>query len=108
MIVGWTTRHILWAYLPDWINIWIGDFIWAMMLYFACCTLFYPKSAKWCVIATLIFCYLIEISQLYKADWLDQIRNTTLGGLALGHGFLWSDIVAYTGGILFGFYFTKK
>ena len=106
LIIGWSVRHLLWAYLPDCINFWIGDFIWAMMLYFACCTIFSPKGAKFCVISTLIFCYAIEVSQLYKAEWIDAIRNTTIGGLILGHGFLWSDIAAYTGGILTGFYFT--
>lgn len=50
-------------------------------------------------IISLIFCFIIEISQLYHAEWIDRIRDTSLGGLVLGYGFLWSDIGAYTVGI---------
>ena len=46
--------------------------------------------------------YSIEISQLYHAPWIDAIRNTILGGLILGFGFLWSDLVCYTIGIIIG------
>ncbi|MDO4536447.1 MAG: DUF2809 domain-containing protein, partial [Clostridium perfringens] len=41
-------------------------------------------------------------SQIYHAPWIDSIRNTTLGGLVLGFGFLWSDILCYTIGIAIG------
>lgn len=50
-------------------------------------------------IISLAFCFSIEISQLYHAEWIDQIRDTSLGGLVLGYGFLWSDIAAYTLGV---------
>ena len=43
--------------------------------------------------------YGIEISQLYQAPWIDATRATRLGGLVLGHGFLWSDMVCYSVGI---------
>ena len=45
---------------------------------------------------------IIEISQLYHAPWIDSIRATTLGGLILGFGFLWSDLICYTVGIVIG------
>lgn len=54
-----------------------------------------------CVLA-LVFSYLIEISQLYHAPWIDAIRATALGGLVLGFCFLWSDILCYTVGVLLG------
>jgi VanZ family protein len=44
----------------------------------------------------------IEISQLYHSPWIDVIRKTTIGGLVLGYGFLWSDIVCYIVGIAIG------
>ena len=47
-----------------------------------------------------------KIIELYSGDilwaWIDAIRNTTLGGLILGFGFLWSDLVCYTIGIIVG------
>ena len=39
---------------------------------------------------------------LYHAPWIDNLRQTTLGGLVLGFGFLWSDIFCYTIGIIIG------
>ena len=44
----------------------------------------------------------VEISQLYHAPWIDALRQTTLGGLILGFGFLWSDLVCYTVGVTSG------
>ncbi|MCA9130161.1 MAG: DUF2809 domain-containing protein, partial [Planctomycetales bacterium] len=46
--------------------------------------------------------FLVEFSQLYHASWIDSIRRTTLGGLVLGFGFLWSDLVCYGIGITLG------
>src|ERR1017187_5265800 len=48
------------------------------------------------------FSVAIEISQLYHAPWIDSIRQTTLGGLILGSGFLWSDLACYALGVGLG------
>jgi hypothetical protein len=45
---------------------------------------------------------MVEISQLYHAPWIDSIRQTALGGLVLGFGFLWTDLVCYSVGIFIG------
>ncbi len=37
----------------------------------------------------------VEASQRYHAPWLDALRASPLGALALGQGFLWSDIACY-------------
>jgi hypothetical protein len=50
----------------------------------------------------LLLSYGIELSQLYQAPWLNSVRDTRLGGLLLGHGFLWSDLFCYTVGIALG------
>jgi hypothetical protein len=42
---------------------------------------------------------MVEISQLYQAEWFNAIRITMPGRLILGQGFLWSDIISYTIGI---------
>lgn len=51
----------------------------------------------------LLFSYAIELSQLYHAPWIDGIRHNRIGGLILGFGFLWSDVLCYSVGIAFGF-----
>lgn len=88
---------------PDFINLYLGDVLWAIMIYFAVATIFNKSSVKMIFIISLVFCYGIELSQLYHKPWIDGIRSTRLGGLVLGYGFLWNDIVSYTLGVLFGF-----
>jgi hypothetical protein len=45
---------------------------------------------------------LVELSQLYHAPWIDSVRQTTIGGLILGFGFLWSDLACYASGVGLG------
>jgi hypothetical protein len=70
--------------------------------------LFFPTmhSLKLTFLA-IIICFLIELSQLYQADWINAIRNMRLGGLLLGFGFLWSDMASYLMGGLLGFTIEK-
>ncbi len=42
----------------------------------------------------------VEISQRYHVPWLDALRATPLGALALGQGVLWSDIACYVAGVM--------
>jgi len=86
--------------LPDFLSDYSGDTIWAAMVYFGLRIVFPPFSELKIGISALLFSYAIEISQLYQADWINAIRNTTLGALVLGHGFLWSDLLCYTVGIV--------
>ena len=65
--------------------------------------IFTEKSSLWIASGTIMFSFAIEISQLYHAPWIDCIRNTTLGGLVLGFGFLWSDLLCYSAGTSIGF-----
>jgi hypothetical protein len=83
----------------DFIHTYVGDAIWAAMVYWLIRLVLPHFSTKTSAIYALSFCYTIEISQLYQADWLNVIRHTRLGGLVLGFGFLWSDFVCYTVGI---------
>jgi len=62
-----------------------------------------PTQPTWSVAAlAMAFSVLIEVSQLYHAPWIDSIRQTTMGGLILGFGFLWSDLACYALGVGLG------
>ena len=87
------------GYLPEHVNTYLGDALWAVMIYLFAALLLKNRKPSLITLLSLSFCYLIEISQLYHAPWIDAIRNTRLGGLVLGFGFLWTDIIAYTLGI---------
>jgi len=45
--------------------------------------------------STIAIAFAVEFSQLYHAGWIDAIRATRIGALALGSGFLRSDLICY-------------
>ena len=100
MLLGLLSRKI--EGLPEIISLYSGDILWALMVFLLFAFLFNKKSTIFIISWAIIFSYSIEISQLYHAPWIDSIRNTTLGGLIVGFGFLWSDLVCYTIGIIIG------
>ncbi|KAB6196446.1 ribosomal maturation YjgA family protein, partial [Bacteroides xylanisolvens] len=85
--------------LPEFIAEYSGDTLWAAMVYCGIRFLFPSLSILKTIVISLLFSYCIEISQLYQADWANTVRNTTLGALIFGHGFLWSDMICYTVGV---------
>jgi len=93
IILGLLSRHY------TGIPLFVGDILWAINVYFIVRLLFINKTIKWVVTASLVFCYLIEFSQLYKAPWIDQLRHTLFGRLVLGEVFLWGDMLSYTIGV---------
>ncbi|KOA92448.1 DUF2809 domain-containing protein [Clostridium botulinum] len=83
-------------------RIYLGDSLWALMIFFGMAFIFRSMKTKKITLISLSFCYIIEISQLYHASWIDSIRKTTMGGLILGYVFSWRDLIAYAMGILVG------
>lgn len=101
MLLGLLSRKFM-AYLPDLIAPYLGDMLWATMVYFGFRFLFPKTKTEICFLIAIIFSFGIEISQLYQAQWINNLRATTLGALILGHGFLWSDLICYTIGVFIG------
>jgi hypothetical protein len=80
-----------------------GDIIWAgMFLFFM--RIFFARMPLWKLAS---ICYAMgvadEVLQLYHASWIEAIRHTRIGGLILGFGFLWSDIICYAIGIVIAY-----
>jgi len=103
---GLASRHFS-GILPHWVQLYLGDTLWALMVFLLFGFIFHKKSTLWVAIAAITFSYCIEISQLYHASWIDTLRANPLGGLVLGFGFLWSDMVCYTLGVGFGYIMEK-
>lgn len=103
MAAGLASRHFA-DHLPDWVRLYLGDAIWALLVFWGFAFFFRKASKVRIGLAALAFSYVIEFSQLYHAPWIDAIRNTRLGGLILGFGFLWSDLLCYAAGISFGMF----
>ncbi|MFK7809305.1 MAG: DUF2809 domain-containing protein [Saprospiraceae bacterium] len=90
------------GYVPEPITPYAGDILYTTMYFFLFGMLFPKMSALRVFLLSTLFCFAIEVLQLYQADWIENIRDYKLGGLILGHGFLWSDLLCYTVGGLLG------
>lgn len=101
MLMGLLSRKFMFIF-PKNIAPFIGDMFWAMMVYFGFRFLIPKLELLKSFNIALIFSFIIEISQLYQSDWINTIRRTIIGGLVLGHGFLWIDLISYSIGIIIG------
>lgn len=98
---GLASRQFPWL-LPSWLGKFPGDALWALMVYLGVAWLA-PRARPLRVAAVaLAVCWLVEASQLYRTPWLDALRATTLGHLALGSTFVWLDLLAYAVGVAAG------
>jgi Protein of unknown function (DUF2809) len=88
--------------LPDFVAGYAPEVLWAMAV-FATIGLIFPAAASWQVAAAAyVFTTLFEFSQLYHEPWIDALRGTPLGTLALGSDFLIPDLTCYAVGVLLG------
>ena len=101
VFVGLASRRYQ-AVLPKFVGEYAGDTLWALMLSLLVSALLAGRTVTYRATISVVLAFLVEISQLYHAPWIDSIRNTTLGGLVLGFAFLWTDLVCYTVGIIIG------
>ena len=87
------------AELPEFIGAYAGDALWATMIFWLA-SIALPRAST-TTLAAIAYgvSFTVELSQLYHAPWIDAIRATRLGALALGHGFLWSDLICYAVGV---------
>jgi len=92
--MGLLSRQI--PYIP----LFLGDVLYAVMMYLILRFIFTKLDYIQAGGLALVITFTIEFSQLYQYDWLLDIRSTPIGRLVLGQGFLYSDLVAYTGGII--------
>ena len=89
--------------VPDFVVLYAGDVLWGAF-FFALGAFLWPSVASlrlW--LGAVIVTELIEASQAWRAEWLVALRATKLGGLLLGHEFLWSDVVCVAVGATMAF-----
>lgn len=78
----------------------IGDALWAVMMVCWVSALQPHAPRRVRLIASLVLCWLVELSQLLHTPALDAFRATTAGHLVLGSGFDPRDLLAYTVGVV--------
>ena len=88
-------------FIPKLIYPFFGDILYSLMIFFIIGFIFTDLSSLKIALISIGICYIIELSQFYEANWIVEFRNNKLGGLILGYGFLWSDLISYlVGGVL--------
>ena len=92
--IGLYSRQIKW--IPEE----TGDALWAMMVFCLWRMILVKKKLHWVALISLAHSFLVEFSQLLRWPWLVSFRNTFIGHMMLGQGFLWIDLLAYMIGIL--------
>ena len=86
--------------LPDVVAGYAPEVFWAMAV-FATIGLIFPAAASWQVaVGAYVFTTGFEYSRLYHGPWIDALRGTPLGVLALGSDFLIPDLTCYAFGVL--------
>jgi hypothetical protein len=88
--------------LPAFVAAYAGDTLWALMVFLGLGAVAPRSRTSRRAALALAVSYAVEASQLYHAPWIDALRHTRLGGLILGFGFMWSDLLCYTVGIAWG------
>ncbi len=102
VILGISSRQFSPAF-PAFFAKYGGDTLWAANVFFLLVFLFPAVPAVCAALVALGISVLVELSQIYHAPWIDALRETALGGLVLGYGFLWSDLVCYATGVALAF-----
>jgi hypothetical protein len=97
-ILGLGSRRLA-AYLPHAVATYPGDTMWALAVFLGLGLFFRALATGWVALLALVISYLVELSQLYHAPWIDSIRDNAIGHIALGSGFDPWDLACYTVGV---------
>jgi len=76
-----------------------GDTLWAAVVFWLLALLAPRQRTMSLAAGTTAIACTVEVSQLYRAPWLDGLRSSQVGALVLGQGFQWSDLVCYAIGV---------
>ena len=102
IVAGLVSRSSAADYLPSFIARYAGDALWALTVYLVLGFIFPGIRTGFAALLTITLSFGVEFSQLYQAQWINTIRETRIGVLALGAGFKWSDLVCYAAGCILG------
>ena len=78
----------------------VGDALWGAMIFWWASALAPHARVAVRAAAAVAFCWAIELSQMVHPAWLESLRATTLGHLALGSDFDLRDFAAYAAGVI--------
>lgn len=76
-----------------------GDYLVVMLVYCAVRSVIQATPSK-VAIGVLLFAYLIEMLQYFRIVDLLGLEKNRIAKVVIGYGFDWSDILAYTLGVI--------
>ena len=97
VLLGLASRRV--DGLPHFVAAYAGDALWAAMVFWLAAFVRPAAGTGRLAAVALLVAVSVEASQLYHAPWIDGVRDTRLGALVLGQGFLASDLVCYAAGV---------
>ena len=87
--------------LPEVLGKYPGDALYAVLIYWLVALVLNPPGLARMAGFALMFCFGVELLQLWRAPWLVAIRANPFGHLVLGSHFHAGDLLAYAIGVLF-------
>ena len=78
----------------------LGDALWAAMIVWLLALVLPSATTRTIAIGAIVVCVLVELSQLLRAEWLDDVRGTMIGHLVLGSDYDTRDLFAYGAGVV--------
>lgn len=79
-----------------------GDALWAFVVFLGCGLVFHRSSTVGVALISVCCAWSVEVLQLFHTPWIDAVRSTHFGRLALGNSFNSPDLLAYVAGIGLG------
>lgn len=77
----------------------VGDFLVVILIY-CFVKAFFNATVKTVALLVLVFAYIVEFLQYFKFVKHIGLQKSKLANVVLGNSFAWSDLLAYTLGIL--------
>lgn len=102
-IVAGLLSRIFNDWLPSLLSLYFSDVLWGFMVFVTLALVFKKKSTLQIVIYAVVISFGIEVSLLIDHPILNDLKETTLGGLILEDGFLGTDLICFSVGIIVGF-----
>lgn len=81
----------------------LGDALYAALLYLLLVVAFPRLRPGHALVISTAVAWVVEVSQLWRPEWLEAVRRTTPGALALGGTFSVGDLWCYLAGTLTAF-----
>lgn len=101
LVAGLASRRV--EALPSLVEDHAGDALWAAAVVLGLAVIRPARPDAATALAGFTIAVAVELSQLWRPAWLQDLRENDLAALVLGRGWLWGDLVRYAAGAAVGY-----